>query len=61
MLLFITKGSQDGTQAGQETGADAEAIEGCFLLGYWYEVLFLCWVIVWLKYLSNCGFIEQIG
>jgi hypothetical protein len=31
-LLFITKGSQDGTQAGQETGADAEAMEGCYLL-----------------------------
>jgi hypothetical protein len=29
-LLFITKGT--GTQAGQEAGADAEAMEGCFLL-----------------------------
>jgi hypothetical protein len=31
-LLFITKGSQDCTQAGQEAGADAEAMEGCSLL-----------------------------
>jgi hypothetical protein len=31
-LLFITKGSQAGTQASQEAGADAEAIEGCSLL-----------------------------
>ena len=33
-LLFITKGSQHtkGTQAGQEAGAAAEAMEGCFLL-----------------------------
>ena len=28
-LLFITKGSQE---AGQEAGADAEAMEGCYLL-----------------------------
>jgi hypothetical protein len=28
-LLFIT-----GTQAGQEAGADAEAMEGCYLLAY---------------------------
>jgi hypothetical protein len=32
ILLFITKGSQIGTQAGQEAGADAEAMEGCYLL-----------------------------
>jgi hypothetical protein len=25
-LLFITEGSRSGTQAGQEAGADAEAI-----------------------------------
>jgi hypothetical protein len=32
-LLFITKGSQGlGTQAGQEAGADAETMEGCYLL-----------------------------
>jgi hypothetical protein len=31
-LLFITKGSQDWNQAGQEAGADAEAMEGC---SYW--------------------------
>jgi hypothetical protein len=32
MLLFITKEVRTGTQAGQETGADAEAMEGCSLL-----------------------------
>jgi hypothetical protein len=26
--------------------------------GNWSEVLFLCWVFVWFKYQSNCGFIE---
>jgi hypothetical protein len=31
-LLFITKGVRTGTQAGQEAGADAEAMEGCSLL-----------------------------
>jgi hypothetical protein len=31
-LLFITKEVRTGTQAGQERGADAEAMEGCFLL-----------------------------
>ena len=31
-LLFITKGSQDWNTAGQEAGADAEAMERCFLL-----------------------------
>ena len=33
-LLFITKGSQAGTQTGQdpEAGANAEGIEGGFLL-----------------------------
>jgi hypothetical protein len=31
-LLFTTKGSQDWTQAGQEAGADTEAMEGCYLL-----------------------------
>jgi hypothetical protein len=30
-LLFITKGIRTGTQAGQKAGADAEAMEGCFL------------------------------
>jgi hypothetical protein len=24
----------------------------------WSEVLFLCWVFTWLRYQSNCGFIE---
>ena len=24
------------------------------------EVLFLCWVFVWFRYQSKCGFIEQI-
>jgi hypothetical protein len=31
-LLFITKEVRTGTQAGQEAGADAEAMEGCSLL-----------------------------
>jgi hypothetical protein len=31
-LLFITKKVGTGTQAGQEAGADAEAIKGCSLL-----------------------------
>jgi hypothetical protein len=31
-LLFITKGVRIRTQAGQEAGADAEAMEGCGLL-----------------------------
>jgi hypothetical protein len=32
MLLFITKEVRTGTQTGQEAGADAEAMEGCYLL-----------------------------
>ena len=32
ILLFITKEVRTGTQAGQNAGADAEAIEGCSLL-----------------------------
>jgi hypothetical protein len=32
MLLFITNEVRAGTQAGQEAGADAEAMEGCSLL-----------------------------
>jgi hypothetical protein len=32
ILLFITKEVGTGTQAGQEAGADAEAMEGCSLL-----------------------------
>jgi hypothetical protein len=31
-LLFIPKEVRTGTQAGQEAGADAEAMEGCYLL-----------------------------
>jgi hypothetical protein len=34
ILLFITKEVRTGTQAGQEAGADAEAMEGCSLLAY---------------------------
>ena len=30
--LFITKGSQDWNSRSQEAGADAEAMEGCYLL-----------------------------
>ena len=32
ILLFISKEVRTGTQAGQEAGADAEAVEGCSLL-----------------------------
>jgi hypothetical protein len=32
ILLFITKEVRTGTQAGQEAGADSEAMEGCSLL-----------------------------
>jgi hypothetical protein len=32
ILLFITKEVRTGTQAGQKAGADAEAMEGCWLL-----------------------------
>jgi hypothetical protein len=31
-LLFITKEVRTGSQAGKETGADAEAMEKCYLL-----------------------------
>jgi hypothetical protein len=31
-LLLITKGCRTGTQAGQKAGADAEAMEGYYLL-----------------------------
>jgi hypothetical protein len=31
-LLFITKEVRTGIQAGKKTGADAEAMEGCYLL-----------------------------
>ena len=34
----------------------------CFCIdihkGNWSEVLFLCWVFLWFRYQSNCGFIE---
>jgi hypothetical protein len=29
--------------------------------GNWSEVLFLCWIFVWYRYQSNCGFIVRIG
>jgi hypothetical protein len=32
ILLFITKEVRTGTQAGQEAGANAEAMEGCYCL-----------------------------
>jgi hypothetical protein len=35
-LLFITKEVRTGTQASQKAGADAEAMEGCFLLACFY-------------------------
>jgi hypothetical protein len=28
--------------------------------GNWSKVLFLCWVFVWFRYLSNCGFIVDL-
>jgi hypothetical protein len=31
-LLLVTKEVRTGTQAGQEAGADTEAMEGCYLL-----------------------------
>jgi hypothetical protein len=34
ILLFITKEVRTGTQAGEEAGADAEAMEGCYLQAY---------------------------
>jgi hypothetical protein len=33
-MLFITKEVRTGTQAGQEAGADAEAMEGCSSLAF---------------------------
>jgi hypothetical protein len=32
ILMFIIKEVRTGTQAGQEAGADAQAMEGCYLL-----------------------------
>ena len=29
--------------------------------GNWSEVLYLCWIFLWFRYQSNCGFIEWIG
>jgi hypothetical protein len=29
--------------------------------GNWSEVLFHYWIILWLRYHSNCGFLEWIG
>ena len=26
--------------------------------GNWSEILYLCWVFLWFRYQSNCGFIE---
>jgi hypothetical protein len=34
ILLFITKEVRTGTQAGQKAGANAEAMEGCYLLAF---------------------------
>jgi hypothetical protein len=34
ILLFITKEFRTGTQAGQEAGADTEAMEGYSILGF---------------------------
>jgi hypothetical protein len=38
-LLFITKEVRTGTQAGQEAGADAEAMEGWHLLACFHGLL----------------------
>ena len=32
-----------------------------FTKGNWSEVLYLCWVFLWFRYQSNCGFIECVG
>jgi hypothetical protein len=32
--IAVTKGCRTGTQAGKEAGADAEAMEGCYLLAH---------------------------
>jgi hypothetical protein len=39
ILLFIPKEVRTGTQTGEETGADAEAMEGCSLLAcfHWLD------------------------
>jgi hypothetical protein len=29
--------------------------------GNWSEVIFLCWIFVWFRYQSNCGFVEKLG
>jgi hypothetical protein len=44
ILLFITKEVRTGTQAGQEAGADTEALEGCSLLACfpWLAQLAFC-------------------
>ena len=38
-LLFISKEVRTGTQAGQEAGADAEAMEGWHLLAFFHGLL----------------------
>jgi hypothetical protein len=38
-LLFITKEVRTGTQAGQEAGVDAEAMERWYLLACFYGLL----------------------
>jgi hypothetical protein len=38
-LLFITKEVRTGTQAGQEAGVDAEAMEGWYLLPCFHGLL----------------------
>jgi hypothetical protein len=44
-LLLSPKEVRTGTQAGQEAGADAEAIEGCYLLACfpWLAQLTFLW------------------
>ena len=41
ILLFITKEDRTGTQAGQKAGADAESMEGCYLLACFVQLTFL--------------------
>ena len=49
ILLLITKEVRTGTQAGQEAGADAETMEGSYLLAFLLWIALAC---------SACSLIE---
>jgi hypothetical protein len=53
-LLFIIKEVRTGSQAGQEAGTDAGAMEGCYLLA-----CFLYWLV--LCQLDTAGVITEKG